>query len=241
MRRIITTLLVLVAIISTVSAQELLKHKWHRFYIGGDKGYFVKTNSFTATSMTENQFGSGGQFDNSPMEIKVVSIYQTADDERVITEYADSAYYILVFKNFTANKAQVCMSTEPFTTIDAAKAFVPADEMFSDWFTAAGYKAEEKKPAMPEMTKKDAIAFVTYFTNAINSIKKAQEAKSDADKEKNAFAAAMLLAVVPSKFAESKGYNAYKSLPVIDRGMNKYKNEPEIKQLLKEAGMPDNK
>jgi hypothetical protein len=241
MKRILSTLLLVTISYLTANAQDLLKHKWHRFYIGGNKGYFVKTTQFTASTMTENQFGSGGAFDNNPMEIKVAEIYTSGNETRVITDYGDSSYYILVFKNFTDYKVQAGMNIEGYKTIDEAKTFTPAESEFSDWFTEAGYKAEEKKPAMPEMTKKDALAFVTFLTNALKEIEKAVEERASENKEMDGFAAAMLMAVMPSKYAASKGYNAYKSLAVIDRGMNKFKNDPDIKKLLKEAGLPDSK
>lgn len=237
MKRITTTLLLAAAFVFTAQAQEVLKHKWHRFYIGGNKGYFVKTTQFTNTTMTENQFGAGNSFDNSPMEIKVAEIYKTDVDERVITDYGDSSYYVLVFKKFTANKAQGCMNTEAFKTIEEAKAFEPADTDFTDWFTEPGYKAEAKKPAMPEMTKKDALAFATFITKAYTDIKTAAEANSDGDKAKDGFAAAMLLAVMPSKYAELKGYNAYKSLPVIERGMKKFEKDADVRKIFKDAGL----
>lgn len=240
MKRITTTVLLAISFVFTVQAQEVLKHKWHRFYIGGNKGYFVKTNQFTNTTMTENQFGAGNTFDNSPMEIKVAEIYKTDADERVITDYGDSSYYVLVFKNFTANKAQACMNTEAFKTIEEAKAYQPAETDFTDWFTEPGYKAEAKKPAMPEMTKKDVLAFATFMAKAYKEIKTAAEAKSDGgDEAKDGFAAAMLLAVMPAKYAESKGYNAYKSLPVIERGMKKFEKDADVKKIFKNAGLGD--
>ncbi|MCX6318689.1 MAG: hypothetical protein NTW29_15515 [Bacteroidetes bacterium] len=238
MKRSITTLLMLTGLLVTTHAQEILKHKWHRFFIGGDKGYFVKTNTFSNTTMTEDQFGSGGNFDNSPMEIKIAELYTTPTDERVITDYGDSSYYVIVFKNFTAQKASVCLHTEVFTTIEAAKAFVPDSAAFTDWFTEAGYKAEDKKPVLPEMTKKDAISFVQFFTNVLKDVQ-AAAVKTEGEKEMKGFAAAMLLSALPAKYAESRGYNAYKSMPVIERGLKKYKNDPEIKKLLKEAGLPN--
>lgn len=239
MKRITTTLFFLSALMTAGHAQEVLKHKWHRFYIGGDKGYFVKTSTFTHTSMTEDQFGSGSTFDNSPMEIKVAKLYTTAADERVITDYGDSSYYVLVFKNFTSNKAAVCMNTEAFKTIEEAETYSPADTEFTDWFTEAGYALESKKPVMPEMTKKDAIAFMQYLTKAIADIKKAVAEKASDDKEMDGLAFAMIISTVPAKFAETKGYNAYKSIPVIQRGMNKFKNDPEIKKLMSATGLPD--
>jgi hypothetical protein len=238
MKRITTTLILIISIVLSAKAQqELISQKWHRFSIGGNKGYFVKTTVFTDSTMTENQFGSGGQFDNSPMVIKVAEIYSTGNEVRVITDYGDSSYYVLVFKNFTNNKAKGCMNTDRYSTIEEAKTFMPEENEFSDWYTEAGYKAEAKKPAMPEMTKKDAIAFAKFFTTAFKEIKKKMDDNPNPDKEMGGFAAALLLSTMPSNYAESKGFNAYTSIPVIERGMKKFKNDAELKKIFKDAGL----
>ncbi len=238
MKRFTTTLLLAIAVVFSATAQQkLLNQKWHRFTIGGNKNYFVKTTVFTNTTMTENQFGSGGQFDNSPMEIKVAEIYTTENDVRVITDYGDSSYYVLVFKNFTDKKVQACMNTDRYTTIEEAKTFVPEEKEFSDWLTEAGYKAEAKKPAMPEMTKKDVLAFANFFAKKYKEIKSKIDANPNPDKEMGGFATALLLSTMPSNYAELKGFNAYKSIAVIVRGMEKFKNDADLKKIFKNAGL----
>lgn len=240
MKRILSALFLLsLTVLSAHSQENLLKNKWHRFYIGGNNGYYVKTTQFSQTTMTEDQFGGGDTFDNSPMEVKVVEIYTIGDETRVITENVEAGFYILVFKNFTEHKAQGCISVSGYNTIEEAKTFMPADKDFTDWFTEDGYNAEMAKPVMPEMTKDDAVSFITYFIIAFKEIEKSAKEDGSYNKEMNGFVAAMLMAVVPSKYAGSKGYNAYKSLEVISRGMEKYKDDPAVKNILKEAGLPD--
>ena len=111
MKKILTTLLFAITIIFSAQSQEVIKHK-HDFVIGGEKGYFLKTQNITATTIIENYLGSGGGFDDNPIETKVVEIYSNGIEERVITENGDSSYYVIIFKNFTANKASVCMNSE---------------------------------------------------------------------------------------------------------------------------------
>jgi hypothetical protein len=243
MKRITTTLVLLVALIATSQAQDLLGKKWYQFTIGGKKGYFVKTTEFSQTTMTENQFGSGSTFDNSPVEIKVAEIYPTTGDEvRVITDYGDSTFYVLVFKNFTDSKVSSCMSRDKFTTIEEAKTYVPAEEYFSDWYTEKGYKAEEKKPAMPEMTRNDAVAFAKYFAKAYKDLKAKMDAKAKTDDAgMGNFALVMMLATVPSQYAALKGFNQYKSMAVIERGLTKYQNDSEIKKIMSSIGLDKTK
>jgi hypothetical protein len=236
MKKFVFTAMALV-VTTAMFSQEVLKHKWHQFYIGGNKGYFTKTHQFTATTMTENQFGSGSQFDNSPMEIAVAEIYTAGAEERVILDYTDSNYYVLVFKNFTPQKASVSMNTDAFKTMEEAKQYVPAEESFSDWYTPAGYKAANAKPAMPEMTKKDAVALATYMANAYTKVKETIEAKPKSDNEFEGLGLALMLSTLPANYAESKGFNPHKSLAVIDRGMKKYRKDPAVLKIFKDAGI----
>jgi hypothetical protein len=239
MKRITTTFLLLFTLLLSTQAQDLLGKKWYQFTIGGNKGYFVKTTEFSKTTMTENQFGSGSTFDNSPVEIKIAEIYTSGNEVRVITEYGDSSFYVLVFRNFTDYKVQSCMNTDEYKNIADAKTFVPKEEQFSDWFTEKGYKAEDKKPVMPPMTRNDAVAFTKYFVNAFKDIqaKADAKAKNGTDEGLSNFAMVMVLATVPNQYAAMKGFNQYKSAAVIEKGLAKYKNDAEIKKILSAAGL----
>jgi hypothetical protein len=224
----------LLLIATTSFAQKSTTGKWHTYYIGGKKGYFIKTYEVSKNGVIENQYGSGGQFDNNPMTIPVVDVVVTDADERVITDYSDSNFYVIIFKNFTPLKASVFYCTEPFKTIDEAKTFKPKETDFIDWYSKEGLEAEDKKPVMPPFTKKDALEFANFMGAFIAEATK----KIDADKkEEKGLALALQVATLPSQFAQSKGFHAYKSLPVIDKGMNKFKNDADLKKVLKNYGL----
>ena len=221
-------------------AQKITTEKWHTFYIGGNKGFFVKTYVVSKDGLTENQFGSGGQFDNSPVQIKVAELVANENEERIITDYGDSAYYVIVFKNLTAEKAEVCYHTDVFKTIAEAKAYIPDATEYSDWFTETGYNASLKKPAMPEMNKQDVLKFAQYMAKFVADANVDMEKLTGEEKANSGFRLALLVATLPSKYAEEKGFSPYKSLAIIDRGVNKFKNDKDVKKILKSIDF-DNK
>ena len=235
MKQIIFSILIFMQSLNLI-AQKITTEKWHTFYIGGNKGFFVKTYMVSKDGLTENQFGSGGQFDNSPVQIKVAELVANGNEERIITDYGDSAYYVILFKNITSEKARVCYSTDQFKTIEEAKKFAPADSEFSDWFTETGFKLEDKKPAMTIFTKADAKELIAFVIDYTKTLQKELTLVKDDDK---ALGLAFVIATLPSQFATKKGFHAYKSLPVIDKGMNKFKNDPEIKKMIKDADLND--
>ena len=237
MKKILTTLLFAITIIFSAQSQEVIKHKWHDFVIGGENGYFVKTQIITATTIIENYLGSGGGFDDNPIETKVVEIYSNGIEERVITENGDSSYYVIIFKNFTANKASVCMNSEEFKNIEDAKMYTPSEGCFSDWYTEAGYKIENDKPAMPEMTKKDVLEFSNYMAEIVKKVKEETKATPETVTEADKFALVLILSTVPGKYADLTGFNIYKSRAILERGMTKYENDPDVKKIFKSAGL----
>jgi hypothetical protein len=235
MKKICTLVLILLVTSTTINAQKTIANKWHQYYIGGKKGFFVKTTTFTNTTMTENQTGRGDKWDNSPVTINVTSINEEANGiEKIITKYGDSSYYVMFFKDFTANEAKVHMSTEEYKTAeDASQMQMPGDKEFSKWLTEAGYKLSLKKPAMPELTKKDVLAIVQKMVDVMKETETRMANLTDDQKKGAGLGMVLLLSTVPSNYAEAKGYNPYKSLPVIERGMNKFKNDKDVKKLMK--------
>jgi hypothetical protein len=176
MKKISLLMLGLTFLQLSITAQKIIGVKWSNPILGGKKGYFTKMHTINKDNMIENQTGSGGQFDNSPVNIPVVEIFSIGTEERVITSYGDSSYAIIVFKNITTKNADVCFHGETFKTIEEAKAFIPTEQDFFKWYTDAGYKQEMSKPAMPEMTKKDALAFANYINKVMMDIKSKMEA-----------------------------------------------------------------
>ena len=233
MKKSIMICLAIIMVAITAKAQKITNQKWHNYYVGGNKGYYVKTYQFTTTKMTENQFGSGGQFDNKPNNFKVAELVNVNDVVKVIADYGESNYYVIIFKNITNLKADVCFHTEAFKTMDEAKAYEPNAIEFQPWFTEPGYVAENKKPIMPPLTKEQTIELTKYMTKDI----KAQLDKAKTEEEK--FGIIMTMAVLPSFYAESKGFHPYKSLPIMNKAMDKYANDPTIKKMMKDAGIDE--
>ncbi len=49
----------------------------------------------------------------------------------------------------------------------------------------------------------------------------------------------MSVIIVPSLHAESKGYYGYKSMPVFETGIKKFKKDPAVIKAFKDAGFAD--
>lgn len=225
----------LFSITHTATSQKLLNTKWHRLVIGGKNGFFTKTQTINDSVMVENQFGSGDVFDDSPMEIKVMTAFATGGDERVVTKYGDSLYAIIVFKNMNDSFADVCYYTNTFKTVEEAKQYKPTEQSYFKWYTKMGYDKEMAKPVMPAMKKKDVLEFVNYFADKAKKLKESFSKMAGVDNTKMKLASAMILAAVPGKFAESKGYSSYKSIPVIEKGMKAFAKDADVIKIMKNA------
>ncbi len=231
----LATALLMALPLSTLIAQKSLNTKWNCPTIGGKKGYYTKTYTFTKDKMVESQTGSGGPQDNKPTTVPVVAVITNADNEQLITKYDDTTFLLIQFKNMTAKGADVCLHTETFNTIEAAKAYVPTANDYIKWFTEIGYKEEMKKPAIPELTKKDVLAITTEMSKTFAEGKAKLTGITNEDEKMGALLGVIMRAqLTPMTYAESKGYNPYKSLPVLERGLKKFEKDKDIAKLLKE-------
>jgi hypothetical protein len=219
------------------TAQKLLNTKWHRLVVGGNKSFFTKTHIINDSVNIENQFGSGDVFDDSPMEIKVETVFTTTNDERVVTKYGDSLYAIIVFKNITDSFADVCYYTNTFKTVEEAKQYQPTEQSYFKWYTQIGYDKELAKPVLPAMKKKDVIEFAHYFADKAKKIKEGFSKLNGVDKTKMQLAGAMILAAVPGKYAEAKGYSSYKSILIIEKGMKQFAKDADVLKIIKNANI----
>jgi hypothetical protein len=77
------SLILTIMIATSINAQKLANTKWFEYYLGGNKGYFVKAHTISQNNLTINQTGSGGSFDNKP-SVLPIEIVATAMDERLI-------------------------------------------------------------------------------------------------------------------------------------------------------------
>ncbi len=237
MKKLLTAIFILL-LANTMQAQKLVNTKWTEYVLGGTKMYYTKTYNITQDKLVQNQTGSGGAFDNKPTDIYIDKFVTTATDERVITKQDDNNYMVIVFKNIDANKAQVCFNSETFTSIDAAQDYMPKYEEYLTWYTEAGFKIENAKLAMPAITKPDMMALVNYMTEKMKDVSKALDAEKLSAEDKE-FKLAMSAAFMPMQYAESKGYNSYKSLKVFEVGITKFKKDPAIIKAFKDAGFGD--
>jgi hypothetical protein len=227
-----------ICMLSNLQAQKINNTKWYEFYLGGKKGFFTKTHTITDKKITENQTGSGGEFDNKPSDVIIEKFITTDADERIINKYDENTYMVIVFKNITADKAKVCLNTEQFKTIEEAKAFMPEEEDYATWYTEAGFTIENAKPIMPTMTKNDMIDLSKFMVEKLTETsKKLDEKKLEPDDKK--FALVMSIVVVPLLYAENKGFHSYKSLSVFEKGITKFKNDAAVKKVFKDAGFGD--
>ncbi len=237
MKKLLLLLLVAVSLNSKLAAQKNATQKWYNYSLGGKKSYFTKTHQITTTSFIESQVGSGDQWENQPVTVPVIEIVSENGVEKIITKYGDSSYYTITLKDITATQANVNLSSDAYKTIEEAKQHIAPDDGFSVWYTKAGFTKLEKMPVMPELKKQDAVMLSKYIVNIFKDIKSKMTKLSDEEKKNAGFAMALLLSTAPTKYAESKGYNGYKSLAVIDRGMKKFKTDKDVKKIIAEIDL----
>jgi hypothetical protein len=141
---------------------------------------------------------------------------------------------VIIVKNITGDKTQACVNLEQFKTVQAATEYMPNEKEYTVWYTEAGYKAENAKPAMPAFTKNDMLVFSKFLVDKLTEKSKNMDKALSADDRD--FALAISMMALPFEFAQSKGYNAYKSLSVFEKGITKFKKDPEVLKIFKDAG-----
>jgi hypothetical protein len=216
-----------ICMLNNLNAQKINNTKWYEYYLGGTKGYFIKT-------LTINQTGSGGNFDNKP-SVLPIEIVKTATDERIITKYDDTTYMVIIVKNTTASKAQACVNLEQFKSVEEATLYNPNESDYTTWYTEAGYKTENAKLALPAFTKNDMLDFSKFLVEKLK-IKEAELNKNKTAADDKEFELAMSMVAMPFVYAENKGFNAYKSLATFEKGITKFKKDPAVIKIFKDAG-----
>jgi hypothetical protein len=224
----------MLSLVNSITAQKLANTKWYEYYLGGKKGFFTKTHTISQKSLTINQTGSGGNFDNKP-SVLPIQFVSTATDERLITKYDDTTYMVILVKNITPMKAKACVNLEKFKNIEAATNYTPNESEYTTWYTEAGFKVENTKPAMPPITKNAMLDFCAFLVEKLKEKEKNLDASKTLKDDKE-FALAMSMIAVPFQYAEVKGYNAYKSLAVFEKGIVKFKKDAAVIKIFKDAG-----
>jgi hypothetical protein len=230
--------------IKFLPAQVVAKTQWMTYTIGGDKYYYIKNYSFANNKMVETNKGGSATLDKMKTEVEIVAIEKTADAELVITKYDDTTFGVHYFNNITAQQATVFTNNDnTFTSIEAAKAYMPtAEETSVVFYTKAGFAIADKKKVMPEMQKKDLLAFANYFAKEANSIiakYKEKTPATDDEKMGQSLAMTLLIGTLPSKYATEKGFHAYKSVAVIEKAMKKFKKDKDLKKILDTVKIED--
>jgi hypothetical protein len=150
----------------------------------------------------------------------------------VVTSYGEAMYAIIVFKNINELTADVCYYTNTFKTLEEAKQYQPKDTDYFKWFTEEGYTNEMAKPVMPTMKKKDAVEFANYLLSVTKKMNEYLVKLSKEEKTKAKFAMAMVLGALPQKYAEKKGFNSYKSIPIIEKGIKAFAKDKDVLKIV---------
>jgi hypothetical protein len=232
-RIIITSLLALQTLVCL--AQKSQQVDWHVPFVGGPDGYHTKHYFFgeKLNALLESSKGLGSDFDGQTMQIDVAEHIFTESEERYITKYSNE-FAVVVFKNITAEAADVFYYGKTFKSIEEARNFQPAPEQFQTWYTEAGYAQEMEKPGIATFTREDALDFANFYVQKCKEITEKMDQNSSVFKrEMESLARMMLLSAVPIAWAKSKGYNGFKSVKVIQEGLEAFKNDEEINSLIK--------
>jgi hypothetical protein len=217
-------------------AQKSQEIDWHVPVVGGENGYFTKHYFLSSklNAMLESSLGRGDGFDGQTMQIDVAETIFTDSEERYITKYSDQ-FAVLIFRNITADKADVFYYSKTYDDIEEAKKYQPTADEFQTWYTEAGYAKEMESPGMTTFTRNDALEFANYFAKKVNALKEIakQDAANTSDEKMKKMASMMLLASLPAEWAKSKGYNSFKSMKAIEDGMKRFKDDKEILSIIK--------
>lgn len=213
-----------------VSAQKSANTEWFVPVVGGPNGYFVKHYFFSTElkKMLETATEKGDQFDSIPMEIEVAEIIVENDVERIFPIYSGN-YSVITFRNIHSDNAEVALCYSVFSTLEEAKAYVAPNDSYHLWHTKKGFDTEMSKPTIPEMSRNDVIDFFTYCKSLLD------KAKTDAphlDKKALQSLYTQILMGAAMSYALKKGYNSYKSMSVIQKGIQANAQDEEIKQLV---------
>lgn len=240
MKKVLLFIALFIVTNTLVNAQQVAKTKWKIYTLGGKKGYFTKTYQFSNNKMLEISNGSGDQWEGNKVEVAIVANETEGTNETIVLKYGDSSFYAYYFENITADGATVHFSNE-FVDVESAKTYKPTDaNSGSKWYTVAGFAKVDKLKAMPELQKKDALAFAKYFVGVAKNLKaKLEENTTGSDDEKagRGLAMVMMLSATPTTYAESKGFHPYKSIAVMERGMKKFEKDKDVKKIMSEFKM----
>ena len=213
-----------------IQAQEAADKEWFTPVIGGSNGLFIKHYFFSTElqKMLETSTGRGDQFDSIPMEIECAEPIIEDGVERYFPIYSGN-YSVITFRNITENNAEVALCFDIFSTLEEAKGYVAPEDSYHQWHTKAGFDQEMAKPVIPELSKKDVIDFFTYCKSLLDQ---AKANSPQLDKKALQSLYTQILIGAPMRYAREKGYNEFKSMPIIQKGVEKNAQDPDIKKIV---------
>lgn len=213
-----------------LNAQQAADKEWFTPVVGGTNGYFVKHYFFSTElkKMLETSTGRGDQFDSVPMEIECAEPIIEAGVERYFPIYSGN-YSVITFRNITENNAEVALCFNIFSTLEEAKGYVAPEDSYHTWHTKKGFDQEMAKPAIPKLSKNDVIDFFNYCKSLLD------QAKADSpqlDKKALQSLYTQILIGAPMRYAREKGYNEFKSMQVIQKGVEENAQDADIKKIV---------
>lgn len=213
-----------------IHAQQAANIEWFVPVIGGPNGYFVKHYFFSTelNKLLETATGKGDLFDSVPMEIACAEPTFEGGIERYFPIYSEN-YSVITFRNITKNTAEVALCYELFPTLEEAKSYVAPNDSYHTWHTKTGFDQEMAKPVIPALTKNDVIDFFNYCKSLLD------QAKADSpqlDKKALQSLYTQILIGASMRYARAKGYNEFKSMQVIQKGVEANAQDEDIKKIV---------
>ncbi len=219
--------LFLITFLMALSAYaQSAKGTWYYYSIGGSRpeSYEVQKVIVSDKAISDKCSTSPGSFD---FDYVVTKVIEKGSETRFITK-DDGGYNAFVIKNITAKAAKKEFITGKKTEAEAINAKVNDKDM-SDLFTEEGFKEQELKPVLKSLTREEASEVIGGLEKGMENLKKDGKLKNEKDK---AMAGFVLMLAVPKMWLEKKGYNAYKSLITFSKGLESFKDDPELKKRM---------
>lgn len=213
-----------------LQAQQATNREWLCPVIGGNNGFFVKHYyiSNELNKVVETSTGRGDQFDSVPMELECAAPDFENGVERFFPIYSGT-YSIITFRNISDQSAEVSICYQTFQTLDEAKNYEAPNESFQKWYSNEGYNAEMEKPTIQTMSKKDVIDFLKFCKTLIDT---AKVNSPQLDKQSLQTLISYIMTGAALKYAREKGFNEFKSMPVIQRGVQSYADDKQVKEIV---------
>ena len=166
--------------------------------------------------------------EKNPMNYAVLKVVKKDGETRFITKDDFEEYNASVFYGISEKSANYFLVSGKATEEEAINTKVLPNNA-PNYFTEAGLKEHEAKPALKNFTREDALSVVTMLEKGKSTIQKDPKIKS---KEEKDLATMMLVLVVQRKWLEANNYHQYKSLAIFADGLDKFKDDEEVSRRM---------